>query len=254
MPKTIVIIGDSWGVPNYSKDWPNLSHLDHTEFQLKDKGYNVLNFSLNGGSNIETIEYARHVLLHKPMPEQVKSGIDRKRDLYNLTGGDIKFMPEPEYHGQKIDWIVWFHTESIRDLNSGPAINFCTLKELYTISLHAGYRAFKLLIDNFPNVKTAVIGGQAFVDPIFYSYHTPNFIIEDWRSEIVGRKLPEVYSLSRVDLVDSLYDNTEEKLNTLNNHAAIYDAMSNTQLFFDRCHPGKPHIDLANRLHEEFSK
>lgn len=253
MSKTVLIIGDSWGVPNYSKDWPNQSHLDHTEFKLVEKGYNVLNFSLNGGSNIESIEYAKHILLNKPLPESLKSSVNGKRDLYNISG-DLKFIPVPEFNGRKIDWIVWFHTESIREIGFSYSNSYCKVNELHVLFSHAIYRAFASLVKLCPKVKTAIIGGQAPIDDILYQYHQPNFIIEDWRSEIVGKKLPKVHTLSRVDLVDSSFDNKDDKLQILNNHSLIYDAMSNTSQFFDRCHPGKPHIELANKLHDVFQQ
>ena len=50
-----------------------------------------------------------------------------------------------------------------------------------------------------------------------------------------------------------MYDNLETKLEIFNTHKIVMKAMDNTDLFFDRCHPGaKPHKELTERLHKVF--
>lgn len=245
------MIGDSWGVPNYSSDWKNCSYEVHTEHQLVKKGYKVFNYSLNGGSMLETIEYAIHSIQNKKMPIFLEGAIKEKRNTYN-KGEGIKEMPVPDYRGQKIDWIVWFHTEAVRD-QTYPQLNpYLTLEELHTLGSTVAYRAFKKLVGLLPGVKTAVIGGQAPIDKLFFKHHKPTFAIEDWRSEIVGNKLPRVYTLANIDLLDSCYTDKDTKIQLMKDHQTVFDAMMNTDLFFDRCHPGIPHIALAERLHQAF--
>lgn len=257
--KNILIIGDSWGVPHYGNDSKYVSHLDHTEHQLKNKGYNVLNFSLNGGSMIETIEYARHTLLKKEVPNWLNHNINHKRNLYveNNPGREVQrpqLMPIPKYNGERIDWIVWFHTEAIRDSVYPHLFSYCRTEDLHNLSLNAAYRAFTNLVSICPDVKTAIIGGQAPVSKLLYDYHTPNFIIEDWRSEIVGYKLPFVFHTSRLEMIEHTCESKDEKIKMMDDIKKVMNSMSNPNQFFDRCHPGKPHIQLSEKLHLEFQK
>jgi hypothetical protein len=252
--KTILIIGDSWGVPNYNEEW-STSPETHTEYRLKKLGYDVLNFSLNGSSATETIDYAKHTLKNTLNPNS--HSVTVKRQLsYNIKPESLKEIPVPNYNGQKIDWVVWFHTEPIRhfDCSHDSLIPYLTCEEAHQVGCKIAYRAFVKLIDIIgKHVKTAIIGGQAPIDPSLYEYHKPNFIIEDWRSEIVGKKLPTCYTFSRTDLVDQSYDTLDKKLEILNVHKIVLNSMSDLSLFFDRCHPGEiPHELLTKKLHQAF--
>lgn len=254
--KTILIIGDSWGVPNYCEDW-DCRPEEHTEYRLRNLGYDVLNFSLNGSAMLETIEYAKNTIQNTlDTNSQFYGLVKQKRNTYSRNGS-VKEMPIPKYHGQKIDWVLWFHTETIRDFGSASNLTmpYLTCQEFHEIGCKAVYRAFCNLINIIgKDIKTAIIGGQAPVDAILYQYHKPNFIIEDWRSEIVGKKLPQCHTFSRYDFVDQTYDTLDKKLEILNTHKEIMDSMSDTSLFFDRCHPGgKPHAMLTEKLHKVFN-
>jgi hypothetical protein len=253
--KTILIIGDSWGVPNYSTNW-NCEPEDHTIYKLRNLGYEVLNFSLNGGSMLETIEYARRTITNTLNDEVTFNQlVDNRRNTYDISQGKYKEIPKPNYYGQHIDWLLWFHTETVRDYNCNLSRSFLTCEEVHEISCKFIYRAFCNLLKTIGNhIKTAIIGGQSPVDKLLYQYHSPNFVIEDWRSEIVGRKLPYCYTFSRPNFVDQTYDSLDKKLEILNTHKIIMDSMTDTSLFFDRCHPGKiPHAVLTEKLHKIFS-
>jgi hypothetical protein len=254
-PMNIFIIGDSWGVPNYNSEFTNCHFTHHTEYQLQQLGHKVFNFSLNGSCMVETIEYARSFVDPNFNNDSMKYTIQHKRATYDRSIEGLKNVPVPDYKGERIDWLVWFHTEAMRGILQEDRIEWVMLEELHDMGAHMSYRAFVNLLKFLPNVKTAVIGGQAPVNKLLYEYHKPNFVIEDWRSEIVGRKLPRCISLSRLNMVERLYDSKEEKIKIMDVHNEIYDAMTNKELFFDMCHPGsKPHIELAKRLHEEFMK
>jgi hypothetical protein len=243
----IVIIGDSWGAPNYSTDLSFPAYAPpkvHTEYRLRNLGYNVFNFSITGGTMIDTIEYAMYTLKNQEVPIRI---------IHRLLPQQFESMPK--IRAENVDWIVWFHTEAIRDQLLDHIAKYVKLEEHHTFSSHLGYRAFAELVKLCPQAKTAVIGGQAIIDPILYQYHKPNFVIEDWRSEIVGKKLPRCISLGRLEYINTFYDSNEEKLKTFDVHTQIFDAMNNADLFFDRCHPGsKPHELLTQRLHEVFSQ
>jgi len=240
----VVIIGDSWGVPNYSEYlFPTPTPPEvHTQYRLKNLGYNVNNFSINGGSMLDTVEYAISTLQKTEVsPRIINKLLPQQRSILN----DIT--------KENVDWIVWFHSEAIRDNLNDYIARYVKLEEHHTFSSHLCYRAFAELINLCPKAKTAVIGGQAVIDPILYQYHKPNFEIVDWRSEIVGKKLPRCISLGRLEYINTFYDSNEEKLKTFDVHTEIFDAMKNHDLFFDRCHPGaEPHKELTERLHNIF--
>lgn len=248
--KNILIVGDSWGVPNYAPGYNTLPE-HHTEFRLRDMGYNVFNCSMNGGSNVDTISYAMSIIENKkPRGDE---DVSHKRKTY--VDAAPEFLPEPDYRGEKIDWIVWFHTESIRSAIQPLMFRWIKIEDIHELGCKAAYRAFAHLVEICGSPKTVVIGGQAPVDPMLYQYHTPTHIIEDWRSEIVGRKLPRCVSLSRLDIVERSYHTVDEKIELMDLHKQIYDSMNNREQFFDCCHPGAiPHKQLTNRLHTWFSE
>lgn len=249
--KNILIVGDSWGVPNYVKGY-NTVPEDHTEYLLRSMGYNVFNYSLNGGSNVDTITYALSDIENKEL--RADEDPTYKRKTHADAGTGPEFIPKPNYRGEKIDWIVWFHTESLRAAIYPIMFRWLRIEDIHELGCKSSYRAFKHLVEACDNPKTVVIGGQAPVDPSLYDYHKPTHVIEDWRSEIVNRKLPRCISLSRLDLVEKSNHSVDEKIEILNLHAEIYDAMNNKEQFFDSCHPAAlPHKQLTNRLHAWFS-
>lgn len=254
------MIGDSWGVPNYAIDaWPTTPPEIHTEYRLKNLGYDVLNFCLNGGSMLETIEYARYTLSGISLDTNVwlNAAVKNKRNLYPTKNSKFHEMPIPDFHGQKIDWIVWFHTEALRDSHdkTNLLLKHTSLYEMHEVCSKAAYQAFASLVELIgPHVKTAIIGGQAPVDKLLYNYHKPTFIIEDWKKELLGFELPLVYTFSNVEWVEQSLLPTEEKLKILDNHRIVLDALcGHPHLFFDNCHPGsRPHEELTQKLHALF--
>lgn len=244
------MIGDSWGVPNYNPDF-NIPPNAHTEFLLKNLGYNVFNYSINGGSMLDTITYAIAGVTNRL--DSLNPVIVNKLFSYSLDEG-TKTLPKPApFNENKIDWVIWFHTEALRDQFTDSMFPFVKIEEAHNICSHICYRSFVKMLEIFGNPKTAVIGGQAPVDPILYQYHKPTFEIKDWRSEIVGRQLPRCYSFSKLDLICDMYDWSEVRMDFIDVHEKIMASMTDTNLFFDRCHPGvEPHKDLVARLDKIF--
>jgi hypothetical protein len=84
----VLIIGDSWGVPNYppahygdiDRDHIGDPPEIHTEFLLRSLGHTVVNCSMNAKGNLTSI----------------LKGIEHVQS-------------------NRVDWIVWFHTEMLRD-------------------------------------------------------------------------------------------------------------------------------------------
>ena len=63
----ILILGCSFGVPNYYDTHPTGMKKHHTEFLLRDKGHVVHNCSQNAGSNLQTLERANTYLSGLPI-------------------------------------------------------------------------------------------------------------------------------------------------------------------------------------------
>lgn len=245
----ILMMGDSWGVPNYNPDY-NVAPETHTEYVLRSLGYKVFNFSLNGGSLLDSIDYVKTAL--KKDLKNLHCRLAKKTLIY-YKDGTTSPLPTPNYNGEKIDWIVWFHTESVREQLLEHMQYYVKLEEVHTFMSHMAYRAFKMLLKISGNPKTAVIGGQAPIDPILYEYVKPDFEIVDWRSELVGKPLPRCISFSRHGFVDRFYDSLEDKLKTLETHKIILDSMRDPNIFFDHCHPGpEPHMKLSKQLDKVF--
>jgi|Laugrespbdmm15sn_2_1035079.scaffolds.fasta_scaffold00178_9 hypothetical protein len=242
--QTLVIIGDSWGVPNYapinyinntiekiktlySDDVEiNVTHLGdpsdtHLELLLENEGYNVINFAKNGGTNLETIREAKQYF------------------LVNLT---------------EVDWLIWFHTESLRDRNeilTSPQIKFSIPKLTKDLAILA-YQEFTDLISTL-KCKTIVIGGQAPIDVDDFDNIVGQIelLIEDWHSEILGIKLPFSHGVCNLDLFDSANctDSIEEKSKMLDNIDTILKLDCASSEFPDNAHPGKhAHKKLFDKL------
>lgn len=211
----ILIIGDSWGVPNYT-DPRGAPPEDHLEYRLKNLGYNVFNHAINGASNQQSME-------------------------------SVNFTTLPE-----IDWIVWFHTECFR-YEFDPSK---THDENLIFESNKLYKYAKLFFSRTKS-QLAVIGGQSPIGPkiknIFYKYIKPDFIIEDWRSEILGEQLPESYTVSNITWQTHNADTTQVQHQLINVHEYILRVMRNSSSFPDNCHPGSlAHDGLTKKLHGVF--
>ena len=232
----ILIMGCSWGVPNYA-GLPNPPKEDYTEYLLKNMGYNVYNCALNNGSNLESLNRAKNFLSGVPIKHPAR---------YTQYEEQLLTLPE----GTSIDWIVWFHTELLRDYHRKkmpPTVDLA----LYYIA----NKTYPLFFDfaKSINAKLAIIGGAAPIHPVLYKYGKPDFLIEDWRSEILGKSLPPVHSLYRLNVVEDSKDTIEYKSLLLQKHLLILDALIESEHFPDDCHPGtEPHLKLSNTLHKVF--
>jgi len=211
----IVIIGDSWGVPNHGGP-PGAPADSHTEILLRNLGYNLINFSENGDSN--------------------DNALTRAHNYVN--------------QGNPVDWIIWFHSEMIRERHLfNPYEPYRINEAIQQISEYV-YRKFEALRVK-TQAKTIVIGSQAPVLDTFSEYAFSDYIIKDWRSDICGRQLPMVQSLGQIDLVESTANlaTLEEKLDLLTKHKIILDAMKESSDFPDGAHPGiDPHKKLTQYI------
>ena len=215
----ILIVGDSWGVPNYY-GLPGAPKEHHTEFLLRNSGHTVYNCAINGGSNLESLARAQHLINSFPRPAE---------------------------------WLVWFHTEFFRESN---LVNYAhTIDRNIRDIAHEVYSKFSLFVkDN--NLKLCVIGGQSQLEPELFDYMDPTFYITDWRSTILKTVPPKSSHLvSRCfEWVPSLIKDKREAIRVLDEQKQILDSMQESEHFPDNCHPGTiPHRELVLTLHEVFN-
>lgn len=243
--KTILIIGDSWGVPNY-EGTPGSPPETHTEYRLRELGYTVYNCAINGGSNSKSANLASKFLsgeptvlepiylINKLYPEGIATTVDK--DL-------------------KIDVIIWFHTEFMRGEYKFDFVNTSIEQNIIHGAQH-DYTIVRDFLNERPHAKLVVIGGQSpVITDILYQYLTPDLVIQDWRSELLNMPLPTVHTLIKPELwvEPSRVDTMDYKLKVLEDHKIILDAMQNSDLFPDNCHPGGvAHEQLTTRLHKQF--
>ena len=211
----ILILGCSFGVPDNG-----CPAQFHTENQLKILGHTVYNCAKQGASNLESLAIAREFCKNTNC---------------------------------RIDWIVWFHTELVRDyfyLHSElQGTGTFYLQDIIKI-VYGRYSQFI----NELQAKIAVIGGAGPVHPLLYNFIEPDYCISSWFSKILDLDLPQVQTLSRLDYIELLQSiGINKKIQILQQHKEILDALERSDDFPDNYHPGiKPHIDLANELDKVF--
>ena len=230
----ILLTGCSFGVPNYfGPPGPPPEH--HIEFLLKELGYNVYNCSLNGGSNLDALDRLEKYL---------------QGDLIRHPAYTDKFL-KLETHLSCIDWVIWFHTEILRDyIRHSKGIYLDQAIDNLSNLIYSKM----LYLKNKFQFKLAIIGGCSPIRKNLYKYVQPEFVIEDWKSDIVGIKLPEVQSLYALSAIEISPDSLEYKNNLLSKHKIILDKLQDSKHFFpDNIHPGTiPHADLVSKIDKVF--
>lgn len=242
--KTILMLGDSWGVPNYEGPVHGAEPHEHTEFRLRELGYKVYNCAMNSYSNIGSLNLAKTYL----------SGGVVQLSPHNLMNTFHKTKPPERIDivNPKIDLIVWFHTESLRFHFKTDE----TMQENLVNGYAFDYKHYAEFFENYSDSKIAIIGGQAPIyGPVFHNFiKRYDLLIEDWRSEIIGRKLTEVHWVCKPEeWVHGCADSKDKKLIMLDQVLDTLTAMRDSPDFIDNCHPaGGPHAELTKRLHKLF--
>ena len=232
--KTVLIIGDSYGVPNYRDLYPEykvtVNPDTHIEFLLR-KNYKVYNASKNGAGNIEAIERAKDYLSGK--------SIEHPAVILNQ---EIQI----DVANPKVDWCIWFHTEPFRNYK------FNKKETLYQALYNSVKIQYDLFVDFVQTLecKTIVIGGQCKILPYLFEIHQPNYCIEDWKSLILNEQLPECYFLSDPKTwIENINDDNETKLKYIENYFIIIEKLKQSEEFPDNGHPGpKAHYWLYNQI------
>jgi hypothetical protein len=126
------------------------------------------------------------------------------------------------------------------------------MHEYFSVELQY-YQYFDFV--NSLGAKLAIIGGAGPIHPALFNYGRPDFSIPSWFNEILNLDLPQIQTLSQLDMVEKMQNcGIPEKLNILEQHAIIRKALEDSEDFPDNYHPGnRPHKELAKRLDQIFS-
>ena len=210
----ILILGCSFGVPENG-----CPAEMHTENQLRLLGHNVYNCARGGASNLESLAIGKQFL-------ENNSAVD-------------------------IDWVVWFHTEIGREFVSEKYHSYIYDIEKMAQIIYENYSKFLKSI----NAKVAIIGGAAPVYPNLFGHINPDFCIPYWFEEILNLQLPETQILSKIELIEKFQcTGPDQKIKILEQHEEILNALYASEDFPDNYHAGgRPHIKLAQRLHDIFT-
>jgi len=199
-------------------------------------GHTVYNCSQCAGSNINSLTRAKKFLAGEPILLP-----DILYDPTNLCGPTQILKKSFD-----VDWIVWFHTELMRDAYDLRLPMHSAMELVYT-------QYFDFV--NSLGAKLAIIGGAGPIHPALFNYGQPDFSIISWFNEILNLDLPQIQTLSRLDIVEKMQDiGVGEKLKILQQHAVIRQALEDSEDFPDNYHPGNgPHRELTKRLHQIFT-
>jgi len=203
---------------------------DHITGMLEQHGHIVYNFGFVGRGNVESWESAD------------------------------KFFTENKANGYCLpDFVIWFHTDVLRDYaselvdikkNNKP----WTLTHLVTKSAERAYGKICKIIKSHKLTNLILIEGQApTVEPEFSEYiDKPLHTVKNWRSKIVNKHdLPESQLLTDVTLFEygENLDSIEFRTTELEKISKIREAMTNSLLFPDDAHPGrKAHEQLTQQV------
>lgn len=249
--KRILIIGDSWAIipcniytpQSLWEKWhlenkKDKGVLDWLDFKLLQRGHSVSNRSYGGNQNWFQLGIAETFL-----DASIKNN----------------------FH---IDIIIWFHTELLRDAHINP--NLSNNKDLDTIKNHGletliddiaikTYNYATELYNKSPTTQWAIIGGHAPVSKKHkHLLSWADFILEDWRAQILNREIPECHTLSFQEKDwDSLRENCDLDLQVilqeLQNKQLIMEICNDKELFYDGVHPSpKSNLLLTEQLIKHF--
>lgn len=234
----ILIIGDSWSKPDgYTEPHipPNFSKTFlPLEYYLMSKGHTVFNRGEGGRGNLNSLRLGTY------------------------------FVQMAKYLNVAIDLIIYFNSDLSRDRSivyssDWDPITGKSIHKNYPNSLKAVsdeiYHSHKRAIDYLRTIyhgKWAVIGGCApLYRPEDFSF--ADFLIEDWRSEILDNQVKSsqwLFDYPFLAQLDDL-DNTEKEADIIENLWKV--TRERIDLFPDQSHPNMElHQQLGERIHKHF--
>lgn len=223
MAKNIVIIGDSWSI---SERNGYVDGYQPFEYELMTPYINVFARG-HGGSN----------------------------NLYELQQFDY-FLSNTATK-MKIDHVIWFHTELMRDITClGYGYDNLTVDQYLDKIAEITYTVARSIHLKHPKIKWTIIGGH---EPIIRHKHIlesfATVLIEDWRSELLGEKMPYANFLGHLThLKNNIKSIGVQRIEEeIYKRDIIMKACEGCKdLFYDGIHPNSKAFNmLAKRLRKE---
>lgn len=221
----ILLIGDSWAITPVHRE----EGSDWFEYQLMKRGHNVFTKCWGASANNFQLNLAEVFL-------------------------------EATQSSHKIDLVIWFHTEVLRDWNSGRKdISFVQYDYdglLDALAIESYTRATNLK-NKYPNIKWAIIGGHAALREKYkHLLDWADYRIDNWRQEIIGTFMPECHSTTFLWMLEQYVEvlGADVVERELANRETIIAACQDRTKFYDGIHPHiGPITDLANKIITKFS-
>lgn len=224
----ILLMGCSWGVPNYFGP-PGDEPETHTEYLLKNLGHKVLNCSINGGSNLSSLHRVNEYFIEKK-----KIAHPTANPKFQEINYDPNFI---------VDKVIWFHTDPGRDAGIINRFN----KSIETQLEEICRITYKKVAETFNQLKITniiVIGGCADVHPCITDYMKLKFLLPSWQQELIGK------SARTWNMETGLPNPADEDISIIEKSLhAVYTLDKKRNIFPDGAHPGKTaHKQLIENL------
>ena len=233
------IVGDSWGVGEWTlvsgchKAVPNTG----LDYHLTQLGHTVKNISMGSAGNFGQLRHAYWTL---------KENSD-------------------------YDYIIWFHTESMRDIEEiiikDPDEGKKYFPEFDIQNFETGldyldtnnYKYAQTITDEF-SIPFIVIGGQCPINPVIHQFSFAKHMIHSWLAELLNlnfnppkntffswHKIERILSYYKISQKDFIINNIEQ----LDKAKIIEDLALSSPWFPDNSHPsGECFKKLAQRIIE----
>jgi len=233
------ILGDSWGLGEWSNKNNVFELIPNTglDYYLTQFGHTVTNVSAGSAGNFGQLRHTYWSL--------------KKNSDY--------------------DYIIWFHTESMRDIEeiiiNDPDEGLKYFPDFDITNFESGldyldfenYKYAQTIADEY-NIPFIVIGGQCPVNPIINQFSFGKHIIYSWLAELLDLDfIPPKNTFFSWDKIKRILDHygVSEKdfiinnINQLDNSKKIQDLAVKSLLFPDNGHPSSACFkQLAQRITE----
>ena len=233
------ILGDSWGVGEWTKKSGMFESIPNTglDYHFTQFGHTVTNISAGSAGNFGQLRHAYWTL--------------KENSNY--------------------DYIIWFHTESMRDIEEilindpdegqryFPDFDISNFEIGLNYLDFENYKYAQTIADEY-NIPFIVIGGQCPVNPIINQFSFAQHIIHSWLAELLELNfIPPKNTFFSWDKIKRILDHygVDEKKFIVNNieqldkAKIIEDLASASPLFPDNAHPSSECFrQLAQRIIE----
>jgi hypothetical protein len=231
------ILGDSWGVGEWTIKNGRFESIPNTglDYHLTQLGHTVTNISAGSTGNFGQLRHAYWTLQEK----------------------------------SDYDYIIWFHTESMRDIEE-ILINDPEEGQRYFPDFDIGnfesgldyldfenYKYAQTITDTY-NIPFIVIGGQCPVNPAIYQFSFAQHIIHSWLAELLELKFTPpkntFFSWDKIKRILDHYKVNEKEfivnnIDQLDRAKVIQQLATESPLFPDDAHPSSDCLkQLAQRI------